>query len=173
MRPTELSRKISTLSQAGLSLEDSGLVLSRHRLPSFVRGVGVAGSFRHRPVRRSLLRPRILASSACWQTLQTPAAPQITRRSLDTKKTYGGDDGGVGRRFKGKTTTNLSARRQQAKCQDRKCDTTGVPQPVTIIHDTNSVVTVLLRGGIVSFFLFLSCYQYMFHRLLFGFLLFV
>ena len=64
-------------------------VMSLHRLSSFVRGVGLAGSLpMHRPVRRSLLRPRILASSACWQTLQTPAAPQVTRRSLDTKKTY-------------------------------------------------------------------------------------
>ena len=34
------------------------LVLSRPRLPSFVRGVGVAGSYGHRPVRCSLLRPR-------------------------------------------------------------------------------------------------------------------
>ena len=70
-----------------------GRVLLRHRLTSFVRGVGVAGPFIHRPVRRSVLRPRILASSACWQTLQTPAAPQVTRRSLDTQKTYERDDG--------------------------------------------------------------------------------
>ena len=66
------------------------VLLSQHGLPSsFLRGVGVAGSFGHRPARRSLLRPRILASSACCRAHQTLAAPQFTRRSLELRRRTG------------------------------------------------------------------------------------
>ena len=109
---------------------------------SFFRGVGLAGSFVHRPVHRSPsdraswltpragkpFRHRQLHRPQCDRWILTRTGEMIDGLVVDEKERQ-----------------RLSARRQQEKCQDTKWATPGIPQPITTLWETGGFQKALYQ----------------------------